>query len=88
MAKEAQVIEMSEVLTRKHRQNRRTNRVSPIVEQSVAAIKQKEAQALDAALQTTDGAKAELLRAMAIAYDHSAKLVLATFDAISRKPSL
>lgn len=67
---------------------RRTNRVSPIVEQSVAAIKQKEAQALDAALQTTDGAKAELLRAMAIAYDHAAKLVLATFDAVSRKPSL
>jgi hypothetical protein len=79
---------MTEEKQKRGRTSKRTLRVSPIVEQSVAAIKQKEAQALEAALQTTDGAKAELLRAMAIAYDHSAKLVLACFDAISRKPQL
>jgi len=79
----AQVVEISKHLGRK-----RTARMPQLVTDALALIKQKEAQALEAALATNDGAKAELLRAMSVAYDHSAKLLLAAFDALTRKPSI
>ena len=72
----------------KHLGLKRTARMPQLVTDALALIKQKEAQALEGALATNDGAKAELLRAMSVAYDHSAKLLLVAFDNLTRKPSL
>lgn len=70
------------------RGRKRAPRMPPIVTQAVALIKQKQAQALEGALMTPDGAKAELMRAMAVAYEHAAKLVLHAFDEVTQRPTL
>lgn len=67
---------------------KRAPRMPPLVTNTVAALKAAEAKQLEAGLNTPDGAQAELHRAMAVALDFAAQVVLAEFDALSRKPSL
>lgn len=70
------------------RRTGRKPRVSPVVQEAVNHLKQLEAVQLQAGLNTQDGHAAEIHRAMAVAFDHAAKVVLAAFDSVSRKPSL
>jgi len=84
---EAQVVDFADERQRRGRTSKQT-RMPPVVSQAVALIKQKEAQALEGALMTQDGAKAETLRAVAAGLDMAATLVLVAFDNVTRKPSL
>jgi len=81
---EAKVFNMNEQRIKRGRKLR----MPATIQLAVDLIKQKEAQALDGALITTDGAKAETLRAVAVGLDMAATLVLQAFDTVSRKPQL
>ena len=67
---------------------KKTGKMPQLVTNIVAYLKQAEAYQLQAGLDTQDGHQAEVHRAMAIALDYATKVVLQSFDEISRKPTL